>query len=189
MFRAFSKFIFWLIGWKVAGHIPDKDLKKSIYIAIPHTSNWDFPLGLFARSIIQTEVTYIMKSTMFRPPFGWIFRMLNGIPVDRSKSNNFVDAVINLYNERERLHTIIAPEGTRRKVDKLKSGFYFIAVGAKIPLILVCFDYATKEVRFSKPFHLSGDQEKDFEGINDFFKDAVGKHPEQGWGYKTDASA
>jgi len=185
MFRALSKLILWLIGWKVTGHLPDKSIKKSIYIAIPHTSNWDFPLGLMARAIINVEVTYIMKSTMFKPPFGWIFRMLNGIPVDRTKSTNFVDAVIDIYNSKENLHTIIAPEGTRRKVSKLKSGFYFIATGAKIPMVLVRFDYNKKEVNFRAPFYPVGDKEKDFEEINDFFKGAVGKYPEQGWGYQS----
>lgn len=181
MFRAISKFIFWLIGWKVSGHIPGPEVKKSIFVAIPHTSNWDFPLGIFSRSIIKTKVTYMMKSTMFKPPFGWFFRMLDGIPVERSKSTNFVDAVIKLYNSRESLHTVIAPEGTRSRVDGLKSGFYYMAVGANVPLILTAFDYSVKEVRFSKPVYMTGDKDVDFEKIRAYFADAKGKYPEQGW--------
>jgi 1-acyl-sn-glycerol-3-phosphate acyltransferase len=181
MFRAFSKFIFWLIGWKVTGHIPGPEVKKSIFVAIPHTSNWDFPLGIFSRSIIKTKVTYMMKSTMFKPPFGWFFRMLDGIPVERSKSTNFVDGVIKLYNSRETLHTVIAPEGTRGKVKELKSGFYFMALGANVPLILTAFDYSTKEVRFSKPLYMTGNKEEDFEMIRAYFANAKGKYPELGW--------
>lgn len=182
MFRLFSKLVFWIIGWKICGVMPGGPVKKSVFIAIPHTSNWDFPIGLMARSLIKTRVTYIMKSTMFKPPFGWIFRAMDGIPVDRSKSNNFVDAVIQLYNEHESLHTIISPEGTRRKVDKLKTGFYYIALGAKVPIVMVRFDYKRKEVKFSPPFYPTGDKEKDFIEIKAYFKDAVGKIPENGWG-------
>lgn len=183
MFRAISKFIFWLIGWKVSGYPPGPEVKKSIFVAIPHTSNWDFPLGVLSRSIINTKVTYMMKSTMFKPPYGWFFRMLNGIPVERSKSTNFVDGVIKLYNSRESLHTVIAPEGTRGRVDSLKTGFYFMAVGANVPLILTAFDYATKEVRFSKPTYMTGDQDADFERIRTYFADTRGKYPENGWPY------
>lgn len=184
MFRVISKLIFRIIGWKVTGTPPGPDVKKSIFIAIPHTSNWDFPLGVMARSIIQVKVTYMMKSTMFKPPFGWIFRLLDGMPVDRTKSNNFVDGVIELYNKHDSLHTVISPEGTRKKVDRLKTGFYYMAVGAKVPLTLVAFDYKTKEVRFSKPVYMTGDKEKDFEVINAYFKGVEGKYPEDGWGYE-----
>lgn len=172
-----------IIGWKVCGVFPGGKVKKSVLVAIPHTSNWDFPLGLMSRSIIKTRVTYIMKSSMFKPPFGWFFRMMDGMPVDRSKSNNFVDAVVDLYNEHDTFHTVIAPEGTRKKVDKLKSGFYYIAVGAKAAIVLVAFDYGKKEVRFREPFYPTGDIEKDFEVINDYFKGVVGKYPENSWGY------
>ena len=185
MFRVISKLIFKIIGWKIAGHPPGKDVKKSIFVAIPHTSNWDFPIGILARSIIGVKITYLMKSTMFRPPFGRFFRMLNGMPVDRSKANNLVDAVVQLYNEKESLHTVIAPEGTRKRVEKLKTGFYYIALGAKIPIIMVAFDYGTKEVRFAEPFYPSGDKEKDFAVIRSFFKGAKGKNPELGWQYET----
>ncbi len=184
MFRAFSKFILWILGWKVCGVFPGGDVKKSILVAMPHTSNWDFPLGLMARSIIKTRVTYMMKSTMFKPPFGWFFRMMDGMPVVRTKSTNFVDAVINLYNEHETLHTIISPEGTRKKVTKLKSGFYYMALGAKVPLVLVAFDYGKKEVRFRAPLYLTGDKDKDFEVIEGYFKGVKGRNPEAGWAYE-----
>jgi 1-acyl-sn-glycerol-3-phosphate acyltransferase len=184
MFRLFSKLIFRIVGWKVTGVIPGGSIKKSILIAIPHTSSWDFPIGILTRSIIKTKVTYIMKSSMFKPPFGWFFRWMDGMPVDRSKSNNFVDGVIDLYNERDSFHTVIAPEGTRKYVDKLKTGFYYIAIGAKIPIVMVRFDYGRKEVRFREPFYPSGDIEKDFAIIKDYFKEVKGKNPKNSWAYK-----
>ena len=184
MFRALSKLIFWIIGWKITGVIPGGKVKKSILIVIPHTSSWDFPIGVLSRSIINTKVTYIMKSTMFKPPFGWFFRWMDGMPVDRSKSNNFVDGVIDLYNQRETFHTVISPEGTRKYVDKLKTGFYYIALGAKIPIVMVRFDYEKKEVRFREPFYPSGDKEKDFAVIKDYFKHVNGKIPENSWAYE-----
>lgn len=184
MFRLLSRLIFKIIGWKITGVLPGGPVKKSILIAIPHTSNWDFPLGLMARSIIKTRVTYMMKSTMFKPPFGWFFRWMDGIPVNRSKSTNFVDAVVDLYNQHDELHTIIAPEGTRRKVENLKTGFYYIALGAKIPIVMVRFDYTTKEVRFREPFYPTGNKEEDFKVIYDYFDGIVGKYPAQSWGYR-----
>ncbi len=183
MFRLLSKLIFKIIGWKIAGEFPVKGVKKSILVVIPHTSNWDFPLGLMARSIVKTKITYMMKSTMFKPPFGWFFKWMDGIPVDRSKSTNFVDAVIDLYDQHEELHTVIAPEGTRKKVETLKTGFYYIAIGAKIPIILVRFDYGAKEVRFREPFYPTGNKEEDFKIIRAYFSGIKGKIPENSWAY------
>ena len=181
MFRAISKFILRLVGWKLSGDIPGPEIKKSIFVAIPHTSNWDFPLGILARSIISIKITYMMKSTMFKPPFGWFFRMLDGMPVERSRSTNFVDGVVKLYNQYETLHTVIAPEGTRKQVGGLKTGFYYMALGAKVPLILTAFDYSKKEIRFSKPMYVTGNKEQDFAKIRAYFANAKGKYPEKGW--------
>ena len=125
-----------------------------------------------------------MKSSMFRPPFGWFFRWMDGMPVDRTKSNNFVDGVIDLYNTHDSFHTVIAPEGTRKYVEKIKTGFYYIALGAKVPMILVQFDYGKKEVRFRAPFYPTGDKGKDFAVIREYFKDVKGKFPENSWVYK-----
>src|SRR5690606_23843932 len=97
--------------------------------------------------------SFFAKDSLFRFPVGGLFRWLGGIPVDRSKSTNFVDAVINMYNDRDDLLTVISPEGTRSKVESLKTGFYYIAKGANIPVILCRFDYGKKEIHFAKPFY------------------------------------
>lgn len=124
-------------------------------------------------------VRFLGKSQLFKPPFGWIFRMLGGIPVDRTSNHNLVDAVADVFNRHERFAIAIAPEGTRKKVDKLKTGFYFIAAKTKVPIIMVGLDYKRKTVLFSEPLHPS-DQIKDFEMIYSFYRVIPGKYPELG---------
>ncbi len=171
---AISRWILKLLGWKITGIVPNH-IPKCIIIVVPHTSNWDFPLGLLVRSASQFKSNFIGKSSLFTWPFGYIFKALGGIPVDRSKSNNFVDSVVQVYKEREEIKVAIAPEGTRKKANRLKTGFYYIALGAEIPIVMVKFDYKHKEVNFAPEFYPSGDKEKDFKVINDHFKGVEGK--------------
>ena len=180
MYKAFCSFMLRILGWKITGDYPFH-IKKCIFVVIPHTSNWDFPLGLLIRGSLAQNITFFAKNSLFKFPFGGLFRWLGGIPVDRSKSTNFVDAVIHMYNDREELMTVISPEGTRSKVETLKSGFYYIAKGAKIPIILCKFDYGNHEVHFGKPFYTTEDKEADFQYIRDYFKDVKGRNPELGW--------
>ena len=180
MLRQISKFILALWGWKIEGSVPH-DLKKYMMIAMPHTSNWDFPLGVLIRSVIKLNINFVGKDTLFKPPFGGIFRYLGGYPVDRSKSTNFVDAVAKLYDENERFALLIAPEGTRKKVKELKTGFYYIALKAKVPIVLMKMDWPNKVITFNKPFDPSGDKEKDFQYLKDEMKGIVGKNPEWSW--------
>ena len=147
----------------------------------PHTSNWDFPIGVLARSIIQIQdAKYLGKSSLFKWPHGFIFRALGGHPVHRSRNNNLVDAVIDLFNNKEKFAVALAPEGTRSKVESIKTGFYHIAVKAKIPIIKVGLDYSLKQTIIDAPFYPSGDIERDMPLILDFFSKIKGKHPELG---------
>ena len=180
MYSAFCSFMLRMLGWKITGDYPYQ-IKKCIFAVIPHTSNWDFPLGLLIRGSLSQNITFFAKNSLFCFPFAGLFKWLGGVPVDRSKSTNFVDAVIQLYNESEELMTVISPEGTRSKVEKLKSGFYYIAKGAKIPIILCKFDYENREVHFEKPFHPTKDKNADFEYFRNYFKNVKGKNPELGW--------
>ena len=177
MFSAISALILRLMGWKFEGEFP-KHLKKYVVIAIPHTSNWDFPMGLLIRSAIKVDIKFVGKDSLFRPPFGAIFKALGGYPVDRSKRNNFVDAVVDIYNEEEEFRVCLAPEGTRKKVTELKSGFYYIAKGANVPIVMIAFDWGSMTFRISEPFYPTDDKETDFIFIKNFFKGAVGKVPE-----------
>ena len=172
-----------LWGWKVEGEYP-RHIKKNIVIAAPHTSNWDFPVGVMHRAATKINVTWVGKASLFKGPLGFFTRFMNGIPVDRTKNNNFVDAVVEAYNQREEMSILIAPEGTRKYVDKLKTGFYYIALGAKIPIVMIQSDWSTKTMRWAEPFYPTGDKEKDFEEIYAFFKPAIGKIPEYTLRYK-----
>ena len=170
-------------GWVVTGTIPNH-MKKKIYIVIPHTSNWDFPVGILLKFGYKMDVQYLAKDSLFKPLYGWFFRMLGGIPVDRSKSSNMVDNIIDALSKYEKISIALAPEGTRKKVTKLKSGFYWISYKSGIPLIFVKFDWANIVVDFAQPFKPCGDYEHDLKIIEDHFKDVVGRVPEKGIYYK-----
>lgn len=162
------------MGWKITG-TPPLHIPKCVMIAVPHTSNWDFPLGLLVRSATRLKANFVGKKSLFMWPFGYIFRALGGIPVDRTKNTNFVDAVIDIYRHRSHFQMTIAPEGTRKKTDKLKTGFYYIALGAKVPIVKVKFDYTNKLVDFASPYYPTGDKEQDFKHIDDYFRGVSGK--------------
>ena len=173
MFRLFSRFVFWIFGWSVEGKLPKE--KKYVIIVAPHTSNWDFMIGLFTRSIMKLKSKFLGKAPLFKPPIGWLFYALGGYPVDRSKSTNLVDKVVEIFDAHEEFIIAVAPEGTRKKVKKWKSGFYHIAYGAGIPILMAGIDYQTKCVYFSDLFWPTGDYEKDMVEIMNFYKDKKGK--------------
>ncbi len=183
MRRIIAKFILErLWGWKVEGRFPVEE-QKTIIIPIPHTSNWDFPIGILLRNAYNLDIGYVGKKALFKPPYGWFMKWLGGIPVDRKKSTNFVDAVVDAYNQREKMCICIAPEGKRGPVKELKSGFYYIALGAKIPIVMIRFDWSRKTLTWSEPLFPTGDKEADFQKIYDFFKGAVGYIPENSFMY------
>jgi len=172
-----------LWGWTIKGQYP-KELAKGMLIVIPHTSNWDFPLGILVRSAIRSDIKFIAKSSLFKPPFGWMFRWLGGHPVERDRSTNFVQTMVDTYNREPYFHTVIAPEGTRGKVEKLKTGFYHIAKGANAAIVMCRFDWGKREVVFSEPFYPTENQNADFEKINDYFRGVKGRRPEMGYLYE-----
>ncbi|PWG04435.1 1-acyl-sn-glycerol-3-phosphate acyltransferase [Polaribacter aquimarinus] len=176
--KTISKFIlFTLLGWKIENNFP-KSLKKYVVIAAPHTSWVDFPIAILTRMSLGTMIHFIGKDSLFKSPFGFVFSMLGGTPVDRSKSNNLVDAVVNIFNSRDEFRLGLSPEGTRKKVEKWKTGFYYIAKGANVPIVMATLDFGNKRVKISEPYYITGDMEKDFEVFYDFFKHVKGKNPE-----------
>ena len=174
-----SQWILNILGWKIENNLPD-DLKKYIVVVAPHTSSWDFPLGLLVRSALKRNINFVGKKALFKPPHGWLFRWLGGVPVDRSRSNNFVDAVVDMFNDREDFSICITPEGTRKRAEKLKSGFYYIAKGAQIPIVFCKFDFENKVVGFKKPLQPIGTKEEVFEEMYQYFRGVKGKIPENG---------
>jgi len=165
--------LFKLFGWKLTGNIP-YHLKKCIVIVCPHATWIDFPVGLGARSLLKRKIYFWGKKELFDNPFGWLFRKLGGYPVDRSQHTNLVDAIVDIYNEKEEFYAVLAPEGTRKDVQELKSGFYYIAKMAKIPIIMVGFDFVNKEVKVNDPYFPSGDFEKDKIDIAKFYQTIPG---------------
>ncbi|MFZ9002870.1 MAG: acyltransferase [Bacteroidetes bacterium] len=170
-----SFFFHRLLGWKFHGDFPD--LKKCVVIVVPHTHWMDFFIGLMVRKLIGVQINYVGKKSLFEGPFGWFFRWTGGAPVDRSKRSDTVDAVASLFEDREEFRLALAPEGTRKKVAQWKTGYYYIAQKAGVPIILVAFDYGTKTVRISEPRLPSGDYESDYKGYREFYQGVVGKIP------------
>ncbi|PIF00569.1 MAG: acyltransferase [Maribacter sp.] len=172
-----AKFIYFnLLGWKVVGEFPD--MRKCVFAVVPHTSWVDFFLGLLIRRVVDKDINFIGKKSLFRPPFGWYLRWMGGAPIDRSKSNDTVTAIARIFDENEVFRLALSPEGTRKKVDKWKTGFYYIAKTANVPIVLVAFDYGRKTIKFSRPYIPTENTEADFKLYRGFFKGVVGKKPE-----------
>jgi 1-acyl-sn-glycerol-3-phosphate acyltransferase len=180
MLRPLYLLIFNLLGWKIVGEFP-RQLKKYIIAVAPHTSNWDFPLGVMARSILRIQnARFLGKHSLFNPPFGWIFRSLGGYPVDRSGSHDVVQQAVDIFNAHEKFILALAPEGTRKKVDKLRTGFYYIAKGANIPIVPVGFDFSTKRIVIGTPMMPTDNFDHDMETLLAFYRTMKGKNPELG---------
>lgn len=180
MLRPLYVLIFKLLGWKIVGDFP-KELRKYIVAVAPHTSNWDFPLGVMARSILRIQkARFLGKDSLFKPPFGWIFRALGGYPVDRSGRHDAVQQAVDIFNKHDDFILALAPEGTRKKVDKLRTGFYYIAKGAKVPIVPVGFDFSTKSVVIGTPMMPTDNFAQDMETLLSFYRKMKGKNPELG---------
>ncbi|WP_298763992.1 1-acyl-sn-glycerol-3-phosphate acyltransferase [uncultured Polaribacter sp.] len=174
--KLIATFIFYkILGWKVENGFP-KDIKKFVVIAAPHTSWLDFPIAILTRMSEGIMINFIGKNALFKWPFGYFFRALGGTPVDRTKSTNMVDAVIKVFHAKEEFRLGISPEGTRKKVDKWKTGFYYIAQGAKVPIVMATLDFENKKVKVSKPIYTTGNIDEDFKVFKSFFKGVKGKN-------------
>jgi 1-acyl-sn-glycerol-3-phosphate acyltransferase len=177
--RWLSKFIYHkILGWKVTGFNDFDSVKKAVIIAVPHTSWHDFYMGILLRSVINIETNYIGKKALFKFPYGFIFRRLGGAPVERQRNENQVEAIARLFEEKEVFRMTMAPEGTRKKVEEWRTGFYYIAKAAKVPIIMFSLDFGKKENKFSEPFYPTDDKEADFKFMKSFYKGVVGKVPE-----------
>ena len=168
---------FRFLGWNLEGESP-VHLKKAIFIVVPHTSWHDFYLGLLVRRILKLNIAFVAKKELFRFPFGWYFKWMGGTSLDRTPGQNKVEAIAQIFGKKESFLLAIAPEGTRKKVLKWKTGFYYISKLAKVPIVMVAFDYGTRTVKVSKPFSPTDNEELDFLNMQVFFKGAVGKVPQ-----------
>ena len=166
--RYIFNFFWWFFGWKVVGDVP-RDEKKYIVIAAPHTSNWDFIIGVMVRSVMGFDSKFLGKKSLFKAPFGWFFKAMGGYPVDRSKSMNLVEQVIQIFNQHEEFVIALAPEGTRNNVNDWKTGFYYIADGAQVPIVPCKIDIKNKTVTFFDPFMTTGVIDDDLPKIKELY--------------------
>jgi 1-acyl-sn-glycerol-3-phosphate acyltransferase len=173
-----AKFIYFkLLGWRVTGNtnISQDIIKKAVIIAAPHTIWHDFYIGVLLRAVLGVKTKFIGKKELFVFPIGWFFRRLGGIPVDRSSKENNVNAIVKLFNGHEEFRLTLAPEGTRKKVEKWRTGFYYIAKAAKVPIIMFTLDFKNKQNNISEPFYPTDDMEADFKFMQQFYKNVIGK--------------
>tara|TARA_B100001057_G_scaffold490234_1_gene578078 strand:+ start:672 stop:1196 length:525 start_codon:yes stop_codon:yes gene_type:complete len=172
MISWFSKIIFLrIMGWKIEGDFPS--LNKFVLAVVPHTRNTDFIIGLLTRAVVDQKISYVGKKELFNPLTGWFFRSLGGTPINRNSTENKVSSIAKIFKEKEVFRMAIAPEGTRKKVDRWKTGFYYIAMEAEVPILLVNFNYALKQVGFLKLFYPTGIREKDFKEMESYFNEAM----------------
>jgi len=177
IFRWLAILFLKMIGWRKEGSLPD--IPQYVIIVAPHTSNWDFPIGLAMAFSLRIRGYWLGKDGLFRWPFHGFFRWLGGIPIDRSRSSDVVAQMVQVFKERARLTMVVAPEGTRKKVTYWKSGFYHIARGADVPIVLAFLDYLRKAGGIGPVFSPTGDIEADMEYIRAFYATMTGKHPEK----------
>lgn len=173
-----ARFYFWLTGWQVAGDAPP--IPKFVVLAAPHTSNYDGVMLVGASWIVRRKLEFMIKAEWTRGIVGPLIRALGGLGIDRSASRNVVGHCIEKFKERDELILVVPPEGTRKKTDHWKTGFYWIAVGAGVPILLARLDYAKKSVDLTAPlFYPTGDIEADMEKIWDYYRGATARFPEK----------
>ena len=165
-----------VIGWTCVD-LPRRP-PRAVLVVYPHTSNWDFPIGLVAAAALALGAKWVGKDTLFRPPFGGLMRLLGGIPVNRREHTGFVERMVEEMQRRERLMLAIAPEGTRSRRPGWKSGFYRIARAAEVPVVLGTIDYVHRRVGLIDAFRLTGDEAADMARIAECFRDCAGRRPE-----------
>lgn len=181
MKKLLYKFLFFkLMGWKIVG-LKNAEVKKCILMVMPHTSNHDFYIGLFTRGISGLQMNWVGKKELFRFPFGYYFKSVGGEPLDRSGGLNKVDSIAAIFERKDVFRLAVAPEGTRKEVAAIKTGFYFIALKAKVPIVPVAFDWGKKEVNFGEPFFSTGNYEADIEILKQHYKYVLGKIPKNGF--------
>jgi len=175
-----AKFVFWISGWKL-GEISGRDIKKSMMIAAPHTSNWDIILARAAFYLMDVDVRFTVKKEWTEHwLLGGLVRAIGGLPVDRSRNNSLVDGMVKLFAERDELVILITPEGTRAYQPRWRKGYYFAALGAHVPIRLGYLDYRIKEAGIGPAVYPTGDYEADEAQIKAFYRTKTGRFPEKG---------
>lgn len=163
------------MGWRVEGEFPN--LPKLVLIAAPHTTDWDFVVSIALKLALGLQVLWLGKHTLFGFPFGPIMRGLGGMPVDRSTSNDVVNEIVDEFARRERLVLGLAPEGTRKRVERWRTGFYHIAHATHTPIVPVALNWGVRAIQIGAPFRTTGDLEKDLQELQGRFAGVRGRRP------------
>ncbi len=179
LLRAFSRGFLKLSGWRIEGALP-ANAGKAVLIAAPHTSNWDLPYTLMVAFALRLNIYWMGKQSIFKPPFRSLMRWLGGIPVNREQSTNLVAASVAAIQAADGpLQLIVPPEGTRSKTRYWKTGFYHIAVGAQVPIVMAYMDYHDKRSGLGPVFVPSGNVDADMAAIKAFYAPFKGKNATQ----------
>ncbi|MDD4516502.1 1-acyl-sn-glycerol-3-phosphate acyltransferase [Massilibacteroides sp.] len=176
MKKAISKALFKMMGWNfgpIGEYVP-----KCVVCVAPHTSNWDFILGKLFYLSLGREASFLIKKDWFFFPFNLFFNWIGGVPVDRSKKTSVTEQMVQEFNKRKQLHLAVTPEGTRKKVQEWKKGFYYMALNANIPILIAYFDYKKKEIGIKDLFYPTGNVEDDIKLIRSYYNDVTACHPE-----------
>ncbi len=175
MKKIIYQFIFTKIfGWKIDGTF-DTSIKKCVFIVVSHTSWTDFFIGVATRGILNIEINFVGKKELFVFPLSYYFKWMGGEPLNRPKNENKVDTIAKIFNQKEIFRLSLSPEGTRKKVTHWKTGYYYIAHKAQVPIIAVGFDYTTKNVKIFQPFYTTGNYEADYKKLQANFIGIMGK--------------
>jgi 1-acyl-sn-glycerol-3-phosphate acyltransferase len=164
-----------LLGWRFEGAVPDRP--KLVIVVAPHTSNWDFPVGLCAALALGLRFRFLGKDALFKPPFGWFMRWLGGIAVNRSAPDGIMEGAVALF-AREDFFLAITPEGTRRRVERWKTGFWRIAREARVPVWPVALDWSRRVVRLDPVFEATEDRDADVRALQSRFTPPMARRPQ-----------
>ncbi len=178
MWQTLLKWHFLLRGWKLGNNLP-AHVRKCVIVVAPHTSAWDFIYGAGAKVLFGLDAVYLAKKELFRWPIRKLLTSLGGIPVDRSRSQGVTATIIEYLRNHDPARVVFPPEGTRQPTRKWKTGFYFAALGAGVPIALAYLDFKRKEAGFGPVFMPCGDRRKDFLTIRNFYKDIAACRPDR----------
>ena len=168
-----------LMGWSIEGELPKLD--KFVVIGAHHTSNWDFVIFIAVKFVLRLNARWFGKHTIFRWPFGGLMRLWGGIAIRRGQQGKTVEQAVQAFGDYAQFILVLSPEGTRKKVERWKMGFYHIAQGAGVPIVLGALDYRNRRVVIGPTFWPSGDEAADLREILGFYRPFIPKKPEYGF--------
>ena len=172
--RWLGRTVLWLGGWTIAGNFADRP--RMVLIAAPHSSGWDAVWGLAAKLAMGVDIAFMAKAELFRGPLGWLLRRFGGQPVDRARAHGAVEQAASSIRHAERMWFVLAPEGTRKRVEHWKTGFWKIARRADVPVYCAWFHYPEKTIGLGPLVELSDDPVADMARIREIYRPFMGKN-------------